>query len=254
MYPLQRQCYFMKLSGKDPNKLRLQVFLSRNGVCSRRRAFDIIKEGRVTLNGQVCREPSTPVNPQGDHISVDKHKIKGKSYSYVLLNKPSGYTTTKADRHARKTVLDLLPRKFQHLSPVGRLDKDTEGLLLLTNDGDVAYQLTHPKFNVDKTYFVRILGRLAIDQKKKVEGGVYIDKKKTSPATIKNIRPLKNQTELMITIHEGRKRQIRYMFAKVGCRVIYLKRLNQGPLSLGPLKKGMCRTLTKQEITKLHTL
>jgi 23S rRNA pseudouridine2605 synthase len=235
----------MKSSDKDPTKLRLQVFLSRNGVCSRRRAFDIIKEGRVVLNGQICQEPSTP---------VDDKKIKAKKYDYILLNKPSGYTTTTADRHAQKTVIDLLPRKFRHLSPVGRLDKDTEGLLLLTNDGDVAYQLTHPKFNVDKTYFVRILGRLAIDQIRQVEGGVYIDNKKTSPAKIKNIRFLKNQTELMITIHEGRKRQIRYMFAKVGCKVIYLKRLNQGPLTLGPLKKGAFRALTRLEIEKLQEL
>jgi len=244
----------MKSSDKDPNKLRLQVFLSRNGVCSRRRAFDIIKEGHVVLNGQICLEPSTPVNPSRDHVSVDDKKIKGRKYDYVLLNKPAGYTTTRADQHAQKTVIGLLPRKFKHLSPVGRLDKDTEGLLLLTNDGDVAYQLTHPKFNVDKTYFVRILGRLAMDQKKQVESGVYIDKKKTSPAKIKNIRPSKNQTELMITIHEGRKRQIRYMFAKVGCRVVYLKRLIQGPLTLGPLRKGICRTLTKLEIEKLQKL
>jgi len=244
----------MKLLDKDPNKLRLQVFLSHNGVCSRRRAFDIIKEGRVVLNGQICEEPSTPIDPNKDHVSVDDKKIKSKKYDYVVLNKPVGYTTTRADKHARKTVIDLLPRKFQHLSPVGRLDKDTEGLLLLTNDGDVAYQLTHPKFNIDKTYSVRILGCLAMDQKKQVEQGVYIDRKKTSPAKIKNIRPVKNQIELMITIHEGRKRQIRYMFAKVGCKVVYLKRLTQGPLTLGPLKKGMCRTLTKKEILELQKL
>ena len=147
-----------------------------------------------------------------------------------------------------------MPRRFQHLSPAGRLYKDTEGLLLLTNDGYIAFQLTHPKFNVNKVYFVRILGRLAMDQKKQVERGVYIDGKKTSPAKIKNVRALKSQTECMITIHEGRKRQIRYMFAQVGCKVIYLKRLSQGPITLGSLKKGMCRTLTKQEINKLQKI
>ena len=254
MYQHQRRYYFMKLSDKNPNKIRLQVFLSHNGVCSRRRALDIIKEGRVVLNGKICQEPSTPVDPSRDHVSVDDKKIKSKKYDYVLLNKPTGYTTTKSDQHAKKTVIDLLPQKFRHLSPVGRLDKDTEGLLLLTNDGDVAYQLTHPKFNVDKVYFVRILGRLGLDQKKLVQSGVYIDGKKTFPAKIRNVRPLKSQTELMITVHEGRKRQIRYMFAKVGCRVIYLKRLNQGPLTLGSLKKGMCRTLTKKEIMELQKL
>lgn len=254
MCQLQRRYFFMKYSDKDPSKIRLQVFLSRNDVCSRRRAFDIIKEGRVILNGQTCREPSTPVDPKVDHVSLDDKKIKRRKYEYILLNKPAGYTTTRADRYAKKTVIDLLPRRFQHLSPAGRLDKDTEGLLLLTNDGDIAYQLTHPKFNVDKVYFVRILGRLAMDQRKQVERGVYIDGKKTSPAKIKNVRALKSQTECMITLHEGRKRQIRYMFAKVGCKVIYLKRLSQGPITLGPLKKGMYRTLTKQEINKLQKI
>lgn len=244
----------MKSSDNATSKIRLQVFLSRNGVCSRRKAMDLIKEGKVILNGHVCREPSTPVRPGKDHVSVDNKKIKDKKYTYVLLNKPPGFTTTRADRHAPKTVMDLLPHKFRHLSPAGRLDKDTEGLLLLTNDGDTAYQLTHPKFNVDKTYFVRLLGRLSREGQKKVESGVYIDGIKTSPATIGHVRLLKNQTELKITIHEGRKRQVRFMFAKVGHRVIYLKRLSQGPLSLGSLKKGMWRLLTKQEIEQLQAI
>lgn len=238
----------MKSLDKGPIKVRLQVYLSRNGVCSRRRAFDIIKEGRVTLNGQICREPSTPTDPDRDHISVDAKRIKRKSYNYILLNKPTGYTTTKSDRFAQKTVLDLLPRKYQHLSPAGRLDRDTEGLLLLTNDGDTAFRLTHPKFNVDKTYFVRISGRLEMDIKSRVEKGVIINGKKTSSAKIKNVKLLRNQTELVITIHEGRKRQIRFMFAKVGHKVIYLKRLMQGPLMLGSLKIGKWRPLNQREI------
>jgi len=244
----------MKPSDKDPFKLRLQVYLSRNGICSRRKAFDIIQEGRVILNGKICREPSTPVDPQRDHVSVDSKKIKRKPYEYVLINKPSGYTTTKSDVHAQKTVLQLIPKKFQHLSPVGRLDKDSEGLLLLTNDGDIAFCLTHPKFNIDKNYFVRILGRLDMESKKKMERGVMIDGKKTAPAQIKGVRLLKDKTELSITIHEGRKRQIRYMFAKLGHRVIYLKRLKQGPLVLGPLKKGAWRLLNKVEIDSVKKI
>ena len=244
----------MKPSDKDPTKLRLQVFLSRNGVCSRRQAMDIIKEGHVKFNGRICREPSVPVDPGRDHVFVDGKRVQGKRYDYILLNKPAGYTTTKSDRHAEKTVLDLLPRKFQHLSPVGRLDRDTEGLLLLTNDGDAAYQLTHPKFNVDKTYFVRVSGVLEIDKRKKVEGGVVIDGKRTAPAKIRNVKPLKNVTELMITIHEGRKRQVRFMFVKVGHRVVYLKRLIQGPLVLGGLKRGQWRLLDRQEIGKLKKI
>jgi len=244
----------MKSSDKNPTKLRLQVFLSRNGVCSRRRAFDIIKEGRVKLNGSVCREPSTPVNFNKDRIVVDQKEVKGHAYDYIILNKPSGYTTTKSDRFAQKLVLDLLPRKFHHLSPVGRLDKDTEGLLLLTNDGDAAYRLTHPKFNIDKTYFVRISGQLESGPKNQVIGGVFIDGRKTAPAKIQNTKALKDKTELTITIHEGRKRQIRLMFIKIGHKVIYLKRVKQGPLVLGCLKKGMWRSLNRNEIDQVKKL
>jgi len=244
----------MKPSDKDPAKLRLQVFLSRNGVCSRRQALGIIKEGCVTLNGNICREPSTLVDPGRDHVSVDNERIKAKTYSYVLLNKPAGYTTTKSDRFAQKTVFDLLPRKFQHLSPVGRLDRDTEGLLLLTNDGDAAYQLTHPKFNVDKTYFVRVSGRMETGTKKRLEKGIFLHGKRTAPAKIKNIKLLKNLTEAMMTIHEGRKRQIRLMFAGAGHKVVYLKRLVQGPLTLGPLKRGQWRLLTVREIEELRKI
>lgn len=244
----------MKPSDKNPTRLRLQVFLSHNGVCSRRRALDIIKEGHVTLNDRVCLEPSTPVNPDKDCVCVDRKEVKGQSYEYILLNKPDGYTTTKLDRFAERTVSDLLPSKFRILSPVGRLDKDTEGLLLFTNDGDIAYRLTHPKFNIDKTYFVRIMGRLETDKKTRVEKGVYVDGRRTSPAKIKNVKLLKDKTELMITIHEGRKRQIRFMFAKVGHRVVYLERLMQGPLMLGSLKKGKWRPLSRQEIGTLKKL
>jgi 23S rRNA pseudouridine2605 synthase len=244
----------MKPSDKDPSKLRLQVFLSRNGICSRRQAMDIIKEGHVKCNGHICREPSTLVDAGRDHVFVDGKRVQSKKYAYILLNKPSGYTTTKSDRHAQKTILDLLPRKFQHLSPAGRLDRDTEGLLLLTNDGDVAYCLTHPKFNVDKTYFVRIRGKLTLDKTRRLERGIFIEGKRTAPAKIKNVRVLKDNTELKIIIHEGRKRQIRVMFATEGYKVIYLKRLLQGPLALGVLKKGEWRLLTRQEIESVRNI
>ena len=244
----------MKPLDKDQNKLRLQVFLSRNGVCSRRQAMDIIKEGHVKYNGQICREPSTMVDSGKDHVFVDGKRVKGKRYDYILLNKPVGYTTTKSDRHAEKTVLDLLPRKFHHLSPAGRLDRDTEGLLLLTNDGDTAYCLTHPKFNIEKTYFVRIRGRLLPDKKSRLERGIVIGGKRTAPAKIKNVRALKDNTELKMIIHEGRKRQIRVMFAKEGYKVIYLKRLMQGPLVLGASKKGAWRLLNRQEIESVRSI
>lgn len=234
--------------------MRLQVFLSHNGVCSRRRAFDLVRAGRVALNGRVCREPSTPVDSRRDRVRVDGREVNEQSHAYVLLNKPAGYTTTKADRFARKTVLDLLPPEFRHLSPGGRLDKDTEGLLLLTNDGDAAYRLTHPKFNVGKTYFVRISGRLGAEQKDRLENGVVIGGRKTAPAEIKQVQFRGGQTGLTMTIHEGRKRQVRLMFAAAGHKVVYLKRIAQGPLTLGTLKRGKWRALSQREIDALKKL
>src|SRR3989338_7302185 len=146
--------------------MRLQVFLSHKGVCSRRKAMDYIQQGRVKLNGQPHKKPNKPVNPQ--------------KYSYILLNKPKDYVTTKAEFKGEKSVLELLPKNLQHLVPAGRLDKDTEGLLLLTNDGDLAYRLTHPKFNVEKTYFVSVYGMLAQDEKNKLERGILIEGEKTA--------------------------------------------------------------------------
>ena len=244
----------MKSSANDPHKLRLQVFLSRNGVCSRRRALDMVKAGRVKLNGTVCLEPSTSVDPGKDRVEADGRNIQGKACDYILMNKPAGFTTTKADRFADRTVLELLPGNLRHVAPAGRLDRETEGLLLLTNDGDVAYRLTHPKFNVDKTYFVRVSGRLDAAMKKNIERGIAVDGKMTAPAQIKDVLAHKDSTELTITIHEGRKRQIRIMFAKLGLKVVYLKRIQQGPLTLGALKTGAWRALSRQEIEQLKKI
>jgi len=242
----------MKPSAND--KIRLQVFLSHSGVCSRRKAMDLVFTGHVSLNDVVCREPSTPVDPQNDIVSVDGRVIKVKQYQYVLLNKPQGYVTTVEDSHAAKKVMELLPPLFQHLNPVGRLDKETEGLLLFTNDGDVAYHLTHPRFDVEKTYLVQIEGRLTEDEKDKLESGVFVDGEKTAPAKIKDVRFDGNTTRLSITIHEGRKRQIRYMFLRFHHKVVFLKRIIQGPLKLGDLKSGQYRPLTPHEIAALKAI
>ncbi len=223
--------------------MRLQVFLSHNGVCSRRQAMDLIKKGDVTVNGKIVREPSTEIDQKKDKVAVDGTGVKVKPFRYVMLNKPKGYVTSKSDKFASKIVLELLPSNLQHLSPVGRLDRDSEGLLLLTNDGDFAYKLTHPKFNLEKVYCVRVLGRLELKERQKIEKGVYLDGKKTSPSKIKILKVSRNQTDCQITIHEGRKRQVRRMFAKVKHRVVYLKRIQQGPVKLGSLKTGQWRDL-----------
>ena len=230
--------------------MRLQVFLSHNGVCSRRDAMEIIKDGRVKINGKIVLEPSTDVNGE-EEIAVDGQVIASKSYTYVMLHKPVDYTTTKDDPHAKKTVMELLPSSMRHLSPVGRLDRDTEGLLLFTNDGAWAQAITHPKFHLDKTYIARIKGQLSSDGKKQLESGIIMEGRKTSPCRIKDVRYNSGETELSIIIHEGRKRQVRTMFYLVGHRVLYLKRVAVGKLGLGRLELGQWRELTKEEYKAL---
>jgi len=242
----------MKEFIKKDNTLRLQVFLSHNGVCSRREALRIVQSGDVTVNGGVAREPSMLINPKMDVVEVEGRPVQAKAYAYIMLNKPKGFVTTKKAQFGAKTVFELLPPQLQHLLPAGRLDKDTEGLLVFTNDGDVAFQLTHPKFNLDKTYFVCVAGRLEEEDRLKLARGVYLGGKKTAPAKLKNVKRKKGETELMMTIHEGRKRQIRLMFAKVGHRVRYLKRMSQGPLVLGSLKVGKWRKLNAGEIKAIQ--
>ncbi len=234
--------------------MRLQVFLSHNGVCSRRDAMTKVQEGHVRVNGDLVTEPSFPVDPFKDTVQVDGVTVQKKDYAYILLNKPVGYVTTTEDEHAGKTVMELLPAEYQHLNPVGRLDKDTEGLLLLTNDGDVAYALTHPKFDVEKTYFVMINGVLSAEQSQRLENGVMVEGKLTAPAKIRDLKTIGSTSDFEMTIHEGRKRQIRLMLEAVGHKVEYLMRISQGPLELRRLKVGQWRKLTSEEITGIKSL
>ena len=231
--------------------MRLQVFLSHNGVCSRREAMKVVMDGRIKVNGKVVAEPSTPVDPYNDQILVDGREVVEKQNTYIMLNKPAGYVTTKEDRHAERIVLDFLPPNLRHLHPVGRLDKDTEGLLLLTNDGTWAHHLTHPKFHVDKTYFVRIKGKLAREKQMHLEHGVVIEDAKTAPCRIRNVQYNGTDTEFRMMIHEGRKRQIRLMLKAVGSHVHFLQRIAIGDLVLGDLKTGAWRHLEPKEIKDL---
>ena len=227
--------------------MRLQVFLSHNGVCSRRDAMMLVQAGRVKVNGQVVREPSFSVE-EGDDIMADGQKVESKDYVYIMLNKPAGYVTTKEDPHADKTVMDLLPKNLQHVVPVGRLDMESEGLLLLTNDGTWAHRLTHPKFHVDKTYLVRIRGKLAREKQLRLEHGVVIEEEKTAPCRIRDVQYNGTDTEFKMMIHEGRKRQIRLMLKAVGSHVHFLQRIAIGDLVLGDLKAGAWRYLNVNEI------
>lgn len=204
--------------------------------------------GKVFLNGKKILKLGININPEKDIVKIDNKIIKSKSeLVYFALNKPKNYITTRNDNLNRKTVMSLVPN-ISNLKPVGRLDKDTEGLLLLSNDGDFINRLTHPKFECKKSYFALIRGKLTDQEKEKFEKGIKIDDKKTSRSKINIKKRDENQTALIVTIHEGRNRQIRKMFAYFKHPVKYLQRLSVGNIKLGPLKIGSYRKLTKSEI------
>ena len=226
--------------------MRLQVFLSHAGVSARRKTLELIKAGRVTVNNKKIYEPSYPVK-ESDLIVFDGRRLVIPEPIYLLLNKPKGVVTTVSDPFAEKTVMDLLPKKFSSLHPVGRLDKDTSGLLLLTNDGALTHRLIHPSFEVEKTYRVCLDRPLTQDDWRRLEKGVLLDDKKTAPCQIQKNGPCAYE----MIIHEGRKRQIRRMFAALRYYVRDLSRIRQGTLALGDLKPGDFRPLTKEEVARL---
>ena len=227
--------------------MRLQTFLSKAGIASRRSAACIIKSGEVCVDGKKIFEPSFKIDPEKNNILYDKKRVLLREKKYIMLHKPKGITSTRKDPFAKKTVMDCLPQSLRHLNPVGRLDKDTTGLMLLTNDGELINRLTHPRFNIKKSYMVQ-LDRILDDRDKvKLESGIFIDGKPTAPCKIGSGE--KNKVE--ITLHEGRKRQIKRMFKKVGYKVVSLKRSGEGPLTLGSLPLGKWRFLAKEEVVSL---
>jgi len=230
--------------------MRLQVFLSHSGVCSRRKAFELVQSGEVKVNNSIIKEPSYQINPSKDIVEIEGKRINLKEKTYIILNKPRGVTTTKKDRFANKTVMDLLPAQFQHLFPVGRLDRETTGLLILTNDGDLSYKLMHPAFEIDKVYIANIDRPLLKEHKIKLQNGVLIDGELTSPCGIVELKDKK----IKIILHEGRKRQIRRMFEKFKYRVISLERISFGNLSIGNLNEGKWRRISFGELTKLKNI
>lgn len=228
--------------------MRLNKYLANAGVASRRKSEEIIEAGRVKINGIVVTNLATRVG-EGDIVLVDDKKIEIiEDKLYILLNKPIGFTSTVKDPHAKKTVLDLLQLNGRRLYPVGRLDKDSCGALLISDDGDFTYKLTHPKHEIYKTYFVIVEGNPNSEKLKKLENGVIIDGYKTSKARVEKIKTYDSKTELHIAIGEGRNRQVRKMFESIGHKVIYLKRISIGQVKLGNLPEGKYRNLTKEEL------
>ena len=233
--------------------VRLQKYIAMCGVASRRKAEELIEKGQVKINGEKVSELGTKVEIGADKVMVSGKEIKviDKKY-YIMLNKPEGYVSTVNDQFDRPTVIDLIDSEIKsRIFPVGRLDYDTSGLLLLTNDGDFTYRVTHPKFNMDKTYIAKIKGGINVSGLNRLRRGVKIDDYVTSPAEVEILDAKDGITIVKITIHEGKNRQVRKMFEAVAAKVVELQRISIGKVELGNLPLGRWRYLTSHEISYL---
>ncbi len=228
--------------------------LTSSGIGSRRQIAAAIKRGSVAVNGEIIQSFNEPVDPAKDVITIDGKLVSATAEPllYLMLNKPKGIISSTGDTRGAKTVIDILPEKCRHirLYPVGRLDRDSTGLILLTNDGDLTFRLTHPRFEQEKEYLVRIEQDLKPAERTQLQEGIHLDDGETSPARVKALRypPF----SYSITIHEGKKRQVRRMFAALGYRVLELKRIRFGSLRLGALREGEIRELTASEVRSLR--
>lgn len=233
---------------------RLQKVMAHAGVASRRKSEELIRQGRVTVNGQVVTQLGTRVDPARDEIRVDGQRIQAKaSHVYIVLNKPRGVLSTMEDDRGRKALGDLVMAPTR-LYPVGRLDATSEGLILLTDDGELANLLTHPRYKHDKEYRVLVNGQPSAGTLKAWQRGVVLDGKQTAPVRVDVLGKQKESTVLRVVMHEGRKRQIRRVASMLGHPVLELTRVRLGPLQLGTLETGQWRYLTAKEVRKLEAL
>lgn len=233
--------------------MRLQKFIAECGIASRRSAEKIIESGRVYVNGQLVDYMGFVVDEENDVVELDGRVIKPQvKKHYIMLNKPKNYVTTVSDDLGRPTVMNLVTDINARIYPVGRLDFDTTGLLIMTNDGDFANILTHPRHVVNKSYIARIDKPLDENQLERLRSGVELDGVMTAPAKAENIKRPQKGFEVKITIHEGRNRQVRRMLESVGVNVMSLKRISIGSLTLGNLPEGKWRRLSDAEINKLR--
>lgn len=235
--------------------VRLQKILSSAGIASRRAAEKLIVEGRVSVNGETVTELGTRADPQKDDVRVDGRRVSRPRRLYIALHKPRGYVTTRSDPEHRPTVLDLLGLE-EYVYPVGRLDYDSEGLLLLTNDGELAERLMHPRYGVEREYNVRLRGTPDHAALRRLQRGVVVEGRKTAPADVQLLETGRgahaDQAVLSVVLHEGRTRQVRKMCEAVGHPVIRLRRVRVGPIKLGALKPGEFRQLTRGEVRQLQ--
>jgi 23S rRNA pseudouridine2605 synthase len=234
--------------------VRLQKYLAHAGIASRRKAEDFISAGHVRVNGKIVRELGTLVEA-GDRVELAGKRVTlPVEHRYLVLHKPAKVMTTMRDPAGRRTVASLVPRDGGRVVPVGRLDYDTAGVLLLTNDGDLAHVLTHPRYGVEKTYRAVVRGRMQGDDVKRFLAGIRLDDGKSAPAKVRVVRASSASSELDVTIHEGRNRQVRRMFDAAEHPVLSLVRLRFGPVALGDLRVGHWREATEKELADLRAL
>ncbi len=236
-------------------EVRLQKLIAGTGLASRRKAEDMIVAGRVVVNGKTVTELGTKVDPERDHVKVDgKHLSAAQPFVYLMLNKPKNVVSTLDDPGGRTTVKDYLRGVSVRVFPVGRLDFDSEGLMLLTNNGELAQAMLHPRYHVPKTYLIKVKGVLPDEDIERLEQGVRLEDGMTGPAQVKKVRKVEANSWLEITIREGRKHQVKRMLEAVGHPVIKLLRIRMGTLSLGDLQPGEFRFLTDREANALRRL
>lgn len=235
--------------------VRLQKVLAAAGLASRRGAEQLIEEGRVEVNGQLVTEQGRRVDPERDRIRVDGSRIPpARHHAYLVLNKPRGVVSTMDDPEGRPTLADYLPRRKDRLFHVGRLDTDTEGLIILTNDGDFAHRLAHPSYKVPKVYLAEIVGNIDNRTLKRLEKGVTLDDGPVRPDKVKLVSRTETKSLLQVSLHEGRNRIVRRMMDAVGHPVDRLSRIAVGPVRVGQLKLGETRELTRDELGALLDL
>jgi len=234
--------------------MRLQVACAKAGIASRRESAKIIESGRISVNGKIIIEPGYRVDLDKDRISINNKNIALlQRKHYYVLNKPKGVVSTARDERGRKKVIDYVKNKNIRVYPVGRLDKDTTGLIMLTNDGDLSYRLTHPKFNVERVYKVKVKGKVPVEKIKRLIKGINLDGKVAKVKEAYIVESYMNHTELLLVLCEGRKREIRRMMMSLGHIVKELMRISYGPIELGNLKEGEIRAISGVELRKLKT-
>jgi len=234
--------------------VRLAKYLAQAGIASRRQAEELIRTGRIKLNGQVATDVATKVDIQKDRIEFDGVSVSPEQPVYILLNKPPGFLSTVADSRQRATVVQLVPNRAERIFPVGRLDQDTAGLLLMTNDGDFTNLMIHPRYKIDKRYEAVIEGNIGSEELGMLRNGICLDDGLTAPAQVRIIRSGTKESVIELVIHEGRKRQVKRMLAAVGHPVKKLTRTGLGFLNLDGVEEGRYRFLRQEEVDELVDL